>query len=173
MRCLICHTPDDARPRRGTNDFEALFGDLIRGKPDYSWWIDSGGYSPWLWPPDWIDDEERLDAIDAQLDWPVAGGSIASTPFLGQYMQYLLDDWVDIYGFPHRPSAIDLKRDTHWRVNGLPQMIDQPRGATHLFANVDGSMWALLCGDDRDLEAAARKWTNSEYVTPEMSTEAT
>ena len=170
MRCVIFRTRDHARPGRtgrlNTSDFEALFGSLVRSLPNHWWTIDGGGYTPWSWPGDWIADDKRMDAIDAQLNsvvWTDAGEKmLASAAFLIAHMQYLSDFWLDIHAFPKRPLKVDQVR--YWWSEELPEAVCIPCGATHVFLNVDGAFWTLLTEDRTALEKIANDWPMSQMV---------
>lgn len=117
MKCLICHTPDEARPGNDTSDFEALFGTLVRRKPEYSWLIDNGGYSPW--PASWLEDEKSVDALEAEYLLNTERGPLVSTAFLEEYMSNLNDFWLEVYGFQQKSPRFSPGRLV--RADTLPQ----------------------------------------------------
>lgn len=173
MRCLICHTPDDARPRHETSDFAALFAPIIHQLETHWWLIDGGGYSPWKLPPDWYGDDHRMEAFDSQFKRLPGPDDrvLAPSDVFRHCMGYLTDHWIDISAFPCQPK--DPEKVHHWQVRGLPQIIGMPAEATHQFINVDGLYWALLTNDLDCLHRMNERWRNSDFRETNTWKEAT
>ena len=149
------------------SDFESFFGQLVRSRPAYCWLIK--GSAPWSWPYDWSMDDAVMDAIDQQLEWlggeTGVGPPLASTDFMDRYMRYLSDDWIEIYGFPRKPT--DLTTTIRWDVGIPPGIIQCPREAEYVFVNFGGAFWALLCESESELRTIHTAWPNSKYLDVE------
>ena len=169
MLCLLCPTPDDQRPRGGGSDFEAIFGDFVRGSEQLWWAIRGGSYSPWSLPPAWYGDDAAEAAFYGQFEkTPDGEHSVASSTVFREAMQYLTDFWLEVYAFPDKPAAIDI--ESWWTGPTLPIPAGVPRGG-HSFVNVDGSYWAALSDDEALLRGFADKWPLSRFI-PVAKTDA-
>jgi hypothetical protein len=163
MRCLLCPTPDDQRPRGGGSDFESLFGDLVRQQENLWWSVTGGSYSPWSLPPDWYGDDDAEDAFNGQFEkTPDGEHAVATAAVFRDAMKYLNDFWLGVYAFREKPQAIDV--DSWWVGDGLPLAAGVARGAAHAFVNVDGSYWAALSNEEALLRGFANKWPLAKFV---------
>ena len=164
MLCLLCPTPDDQRPRAGGSDFDAIFGDFVRGSEQLWWAITGRSYSPWSLPPAWYGDDAAEAAFYGQLEnTPDGEHDVASSTVFRNAMEYLTDFWLEVHAFPHKPVAIDI--ECWWTGPALPIPAGLPRGAKHSFVNVDGSYWAALSDDETFLRGFADKWPLARFVS--------
>jgi hypothetical protein len=164
MRCLLCPTPDEQRPRGGESDFESLFGDFVREKKDLWWSVSGGSYSPWNLPPEWYGDDDAEDTFYGQFEEisdSDGGHAVAPAADFRDAMKYLTDDWLEVYAFRERPLTLDVDS---WAGDGLPLPVSVARGATHAFVNVDGSYWAALSVDEALLRRFSSKWPLARFV---------
>jgi hypothetical protein len=156
MRGLHIDTPREIHPPPGQSLFEQYFGFIVAARPAHRWLIEGGGYEAFEWPRDWIGDDDRMDAIYAQLD-ETPHGILADTPFLATNMRYLTDFWINIFGLPptRDPVAQLLAR---WVTIQSPNWtFAAPEAADLIFTNVDGSFWQFFASDASLVDAATER----------------